>query len=224
LQLYFDLDHTLWDFEANSKECLIEIYDNQLSNEVDFSSNDFVKYFSKVNREMWAALEREEITHNYLRGNRFKNTLAHLNHTIHDKKGMELNDTFLELLPTKTALIPNAIEILDFCHGKFNLHIISNGFYEVQLRKMIGSGIQHYFSEIVTNEIAGARKPSKEIFNYALKVSNCKPQDAVMVGDSYEADISGAKNAGMKAIYFSTENHNNHEYHITDLLQLKNHL
>ncbi|SOE20957.1 putative hydrolase of the HAD superfamily [Spirosomataceae bacterium TFI 002] len=223
MQLYFDLDHTLWDFEANSKECLVQIYDELLSKEVDFSTSDFVDTFSVVNRNMWAALEREEITHDYLRENRFKTTLAQLNHGIQAEKGKKLNDLFLELLPTKTTLIPNAIEILDYCKSKYNLHIISNGFYEVQLRKMRGSGIFHYFSEIVTNEIAGARKPSKDIFNYAMTASKCKAQDAVMIGDSYDADIFGAKNVGMKAIYFAPENHNNHDHHITNLLQLKDH-
>lgn len=224
MQVFFDLDHTLWDFEANSQECLIEIFEQQMSEEVDFSASQFVSAFSKVNREMWASLEREEITHDYLRDNRFKNTLKLLSHKLEDKKAKEMNDTFLDLLPSKTALLPNSLEILDYCQSKYQLHIISNGFYDVQLQKMRGSGIFHYFSKIVTNEVAGARKPSKKIFEYALQAANCKPQDAIMVGDSFEADILGSQSVGMKAIYFAHQNPEKHEHHITDLLQLKAHL
>lgn len=224
MQIFFDLDHTLWDFETNSKECLLEIFEQQMSYEVDFSAEDFIQTFSKVNREMWAALEREEITHDYLRDHRFKNTLVKLNKELDDKKAKDMNDSFLELLPTKKSLLPNSLEILDYCQSKYSLHIISNGFYEVQLQKMRGSGIYHYFSHIVTNEIAGARKPSKEIFEYALNAAKCKPQDAIMIGDSFEADILGSQSVGMKAIYIAQENPENHQHHITDLLQLKAHL
>lgn len=220
-QLFFDLDHTLWDFETNAKECLAHIFDDLLRDKAHFNESLFISTFSKINKEMWTLLERKEITHDFLRANRIKQTLRQLNFSVSESVAEKLNDTFLELLPNKTTLIENAIEVLDHCKSKYPLHIVSNGFYEIQLKKMKASGILVYFDHIVTTEKAGARKPSKQIFDFALNAAKCDPSNAVMIGDSYEADVLGAQQCGIKAIYFAEENKQNHTHHITNLLQLK---
>lgn len=222
--LFFDLDHTLWDFETNAKECLFEIYDKHLLKYDLNSKDEFIDHFSTTNRQMWAQLERKEITHEFLRANRFKIALEKLGISLNENDGNEINDLFLALLPQKKALMENTIELLDYCNKHYRLHIISNGFYDVQIKKMKNSGIHDYFDQIITNEIAGVRKPEKKIFHYAMQAAKCKVENAIMIGDSFEADVIGATKAGMKAIYFAEENKENHPFHITNLIDLKNHL
>jgi putative hydrolase of the HAD superfamily len=204
--LFFDLDHTLWDFERNAYECLHEIYDIHRLKDIGVKNLDeFLSTFSKINKKYWEMLDKNEITIEQLRRKRFQETINQLGAAISEEQGLHINDSFLELLPHKPHLIEGAIEILDYLAPKYQLHIISNGWQDVQVRKLESSEINHYFGEIITNEKANARKPHKEIFEYALKSTNASLSSSLMIGDNYEADIKGAMNINLDTVFYNPE-------------------
>lgn len=212
--IFFDLDHTLWDFDANAKDCLLEIYqDDQRHFGPDFQV--FFQYFCTINRNLWESLERSEISHETLRENRFLMVSKALGYQINVSQSVHYNEQFLGLLPHKKKLITGAIDTLQYLSKKYQLHIISNGYFEVQKLKMKNSGIFEYFGEIITNDVAGYRKPDRQIYDYALQVSNGSAPQAIMIGDSHEADILGAKKAGLKTIFY--DEHQAKDDHQADL-------
>ncbi|MBA4850844.1 YjjG family noncanonical pyrimidine nucleotidase [Emticicia sp. BO119] len=223
--LFFDLDHTLWDFEKNSRESLADLYQAfslQTSNIAELSV--FQQEFSVVNKRYWSLLERNEITHEELRRRRFRDTLVNLGVDADETFGLQLNEAFLELLPQKSHLIDGAIEVLDFFAPNYELHILSNGWQHVQVRKISSSKIDHYFKEVITIERAEARKPDKKIFDYAVKVTNAKLSECIMIGDNFEADILGAINAQMDSIFYNPDNievTQNPTFEIKRLIELK---
>ncbi|MFD2519334.1 YjjG family noncanonical pyrimidine nucleotidase [Emticicia soli] len=205
--LFFDLDHTLWDFEKNSSESLAELYHSFELNSLNISElSAFQQEFSVVNRRYWSMLESNQITHEQLRRRRFRDTLINLGVDTDEAFGLKLNEAFLELLPQKSHLIDGAIEILDFLAPNYELHIISNGWQDVQARKIKSSKIEHYFGEVITNERAEARKPNKKIFDYALQVTKAQLSESIMIGDNYDADIMGAINANMDVVFYNPDN------------------
>ena len=205
--LFFDLDHTLWDFEKNSAECLADIYEIFNFKNLNISSLEmFQQEFSIVNRHHWSLLEQNLITHQDLRRRRFQETLENLG--VKDLKksfGLEINEYFLELLPKKAHLIEGAVEVLEYLLPKYELHIISNGWQDIQVNKMKSSEIHHYFGEIITNELAGTRKPDRRIFDYAVDVTKADLSESLMIGDNYEADILGAINAKMDTVFYNPD-------------------
>lgn len=205
--LFFDLDHTLWDFERNSAECLADIYEIFDFENLNISSLEaFQQEFSIVNRRQWSLLEQNLITHDVLRRRRFQETLENLG--VKDLKksfGLEINEYFLELLPKKAHLIDGAVEVLDYLLPKYDLHIISNGWQDIQVNKMKSSEIHHYFGEIITNELAGTRKPDRRIFDYAVEVTKADLTESLMIGDNYEADVLGAINANMDTVFYNPD-------------------
>jgi len=205
--LFFDLDHTLWDFEKNSAECLADIYEIFDFKSLNISTLEaFQQEFSIVNRRQWSLLQQNLITHEDLRRRRFQETLENLG--VKDLKksfGLEINEYFLELLPKKAHLIEGAVEILDYLLPKYELHIISNGWQDIQVNKMKSSEIHHYFGEIITNELAGTRKPDRRIFDYAVDVTKADLAESLMIGDNYEADILGAINASMDTVFYNPD-------------------
>jgi YjjG family noncanonical pyrimidine nucleotidase len=239
--IFFDLDHTLWDFERNANECLVEIYEKydleKLISEQNVSKEkndnqliinnleEFLLSFDVVNHELWRLLDKRQITHIELRQRRFKETLAPLNIDISVELSDNLNNEFLRLLPTKAHLIEGAIEILDYLIPKYELHIITNGFDEIQALKMQSSEILHYFGKVITNERANARKPEKEIFEYALQLTNATLEESIMIGDNYEADILGGICAGMDTVFYNPAgemvSHQKPTFEIDNLLDLK---
>lgn len=204
--LFFDLDHTLWDFEGNAHECLIEIYDH--FNLKNLGVDDFTVFFQKfseVNHHYWALLEKREINVDFIRRRRFKTALSNLGIEIDEPFSLEMSAIFLYLLPQKKRLIEGTIEILNYLKPKYQLHILSNGFEDVQMQKMRSGGIEHYFEEVITNEKANARKPDKAIFDYALNRANASISNSLMIGDNYEADIKGAINAQFDTVFYNPE-------------------
>lgn len=206
--LFFDLDHTLWDFEKNSAECLADIYEIFDFKGLNISNLEaFQQEFSVVNKHHWSLLEKNLITHEDLRRRRFQETLENLG--VKDLKksfGLEINEYFLELLPKKAHLIEGAINVLEYLLPKYELHIISNGWQDIQVNKMKSSEIHHYFGEIITNELAGTRKPDRRIFDYAIDVTKADLAESLMIGDNYEADILGAINANMDTVFYNPDN------------------
>ncbi len=164
--------------------------------------DQFFDIYARRNIELWELYGKGEITKEFLSKERFLYPLSRMG--VNDEELAEqIGQQYLDNLPTKTALMPHAIELLDYLTAKkYPLTIISNGFVEVQYRKMHSSGIEHYFNHIVLSEAAGALKPDKRIFEYALELNGAKPSEAIMIGDSYAADIVGAINTGIDSVYY----------------------
>jgi YjjG family noncanonical pyrimidine nucleotidase len=219
--LFFDLDHTLWDFERNAEECIQEIFEekaDKIPSEVSFE--EFYAAFSFLNQAMWAQLDAKEITHEYLRTHRFKNSFEKIGVEINLDLSQEFDAHFLEKLPTKGHVMEGALPLLESLKGNYALHMITNGYLEIQTRKMENAGILHFFEHIVTYDVANSRKPEKAMYEHALNLANCTPDESLMIGDSYVADIQGAVNAGLKAIHFDQTGMSNASYMIARLADL----
>ncbi|CAL1521177.1 YjjG family noncanonical pyrimidine nucleotidase [Chitinophaga sp. MM2321] len=202
--LFFDLDHTLWDFETNEQETLLELYNSHnLSGRGVPSFEEFSISYVGHNERLWDRFRKGFITRNDLRDKRFR--LALLDFKIGDEKLTQaMCKEFLEILPYKTALFPETVETLDYLAAKnYPMHMITNGFEETQLLKMKNAGIDQYFTHIVTSEVAGSLKPYKEIFEYAIAKAGTTATESIMVGDAMELDIKGAHGVGMDQVYFN---------------------
>ena len=200
--LFFDLDHTLWDFETNAKETLLELYDNNKLTERGVTEFDvFYKQYSFHNHRLWDRYTKGFIKQEELRWKRM--WLALLEFKIADETlSRKLSGEFLQILPTKRSIFPYTIEILEYLKNKdYTLHIITNGFEQIQYGKLKNSKMDHYFKKIITSEQANTLKPDKEIFDYALEHTEAKIAESIMIGDNIEADIKGAMNAGWDAIF-----------------------
>ena len=220
--LFFDLDHTLWDFEKNSKICIKQIYEHHRAifpAEVGFEA--FFQKFSTINSAMWNQLDLSHITHEYLRTFRFQKVLLALDIEIDESFSLELNQMLLDLLPHQHHLMDDAFDTLEVLAKRgYTMHIISNGYQDIQIKKMKSGGIHHFFDQIITNDIAGARKPQKAIFDFALYKAHADVSNSIMIGDNLIADIEGAKNAGLRTIYFNPENDGNDSENISELKYL----
>ncbi|WP_143309401.1 YjjG family noncanonical pyrimidine nucleotidase [Chitinophaga vietnamensis] len=202
--LFFDLDHTLWDFETNEQETLLELYHHHaLESRGVPTFQAFSTAYVGHNERLWERFRKGLITRNDLRYKRFRHTL--LDFKIGDEAlNVALADQFLDILPTKTALFPETKESLDYLAAKnYPMHMITNGFEATQLLKMKNAGIDHYFTHIITSEMAGSLKPYREIFDYAIAKAATTAEDSVMIGDAMELDIKGAHAVGMDQIYFN---------------------
>jgi putative hydrolase of the HAD superfamily len=200
--LFFDLDHTLWDFDANAKESLSELY--QFFNLESRSVSPFDQFYSiylNHNTILWERYEKGFITTEELKWRRMWRTL--LDFKIADEKlAKDMSEYFLEILPTKKKVFDYTYEILDYLtEKKYSLHLITNGFEKTQRLKLNSSDLTKYFKTIVTSEISNSVKPKKEIFEYALNKANGKIEESLMIGDNLNADILGAKNAGMDSVF-----------------------
>jgi putative hydrolase of the HAD superfamily len=200
--LFFDLDHTLWDFEANSRQTLKELYGSLdlLSKGInDFDG--FHKNYLLHNEKLWDRYRKGFIKVEELRWKRM--WLALLDFKIADEPlAKEMGDRFLELLPSRKTLFPYTIEILDYLTNKeYKLHLITNGFEKTQHSKLKNSGLDKYFCEVITSEGSNSLKPHKEIFDYALHKTGSAISESIMIGDSIEVDILGAMNAGMDQVF-----------------------
>ncbi len=204
-QLFFDLDHTLWDFEQNAFDCIVEIFDLLNLHQKGINPVEFYLAFSVINRNLWHELEQNLISHEKIRNERFKLSFAQTGLEISSEQSIKCNQLFLDLLPSKKKLIDGCYQILENLSATYRLHIISNGYLDIQNAKLEAGGILHFFDKIITNDTAGMRKPDPGIFRYALNLTDCLPQNGIMIGDSYHADILGAHGAGMQAIHFSHE-------------------
>lgn len=200
--IFIDLDDTLWDFHANARLSLHEVYENRKLNRYFENFDHFFKIYAKRNLELWELYGKGEVTKEFLMVERFRHPLA-LMGVDNDELAIQIGDEFLEILPTKTTLVPYALELLDYLYPKYSLTIISNGFVEVQYKKLRSANIEHYFTHIVLSEAAGALKPDKRIFEYALELNNATATESIMIGDSYAADIIGARNAGIDQVYLT---------------------
>lgn len=198
--IFFDLDHTLWDFDKNSELAFETILkrDHPI-----IDPNLFMEKYIPINQACWKLYQYDKITHNELRYNRLKYSFDAINYTISDKQIERMALEYIELLPENNHLFDGTFEILDYLKSKYKLHIITNGFAEVQYKKIKNSNIGAYFQTITNSEMAGVKKPNAFIFEYALNLASANKETSIMIGDCLEADVQGALDAGLDAIFFN---------------------
>lgn len=223
--LFFDLDHTLWDFDANAKDTLVEVYAIfELDKIGVVPFEDFIKLYKIHNDILWDRYHKGFITAEELKWKRMWRTL--LEFKIADEElSKKMSEKFLEILPTKKLLFPHTTEVLDYLTDKnYQLHLITNGFEKTQWTKLNNSGLDKYFIHVVTSETSNSIKPQKEIFDYAMNKAGAALHQSIMLGDNLDADIQGAMNAGMDNIFVNhlhTTTTMQPTFTVTDLFQLK---
>jgi putative hydrolase of the HAD superfamily len=200
--LFFDLDHTLWDFEANSRQTLQELHDTlQLEAKGIHEFDLFHKNYLAHNDKLWERYRNGYIKVDELRWKRMWLTLLDFK-IANEPLAREMGTLFLDLLPTRKLLFPYTIEILDYLtEKKYQLHLITNGFEKTQHSKLQNSGLSSYFIEVITSEGSNSLKPKKEIFDYAFKKTGAAPAESIMIGDTIDVDILGALNAGIDQVH-----------------------
>lgn len=201
--LFFDLDHTLWDFDKNSERTLRHLYDEYaLASRGVTDFDNFFKTYIVHNDRMWERFRNGYIKREELRWKRIWLTL--LDFKVADTNlAYEMSAAYLELLPTQTLLTPFAKDLLNHCSGKYQMHLITNGFETTQWQKLQYSGIASYFGHVITSEKCERPKPHREIFDYALAATGAQAADSIMIGDAIDIDILGAHNAGWDQVYYN---------------------
>jgi putative hydrolase of the HAD superfamily len=220
--IFFDLDHTLWDFEKNSALAFEKIF-QELN--FDINSQQFMDIYNPINVAYWKLYEKNEIDQETLRVSRVKDTFEAFNFEISLDQINTISNLFIEYLTSNNHLIEGTIETLDYLKDKYVLHIITNGFSFVQDVKLQKSNLDKYFVTITNSEAAGHKKPHENIFKHALTIANASKTESIMIGDSFEADVLGAQNFGIKAVYFNPKAEmisQNQIIQIQSLTQLKN--
>lgn len=222
--LFIDLDDTIYDFSAASREAFMETYELLHYDRFFDSFNHYYSIYEPYNLELWHIYGEGKITKEELNKRRYSYPLE-----VVGIKDQELADTFcreaLGRIPTKNRLIDGAIELLEYLRPKYNMYILSNGFKELQSHKMRTAGIDKYFDALILSEDIGVNKPNRELYEYALEKTGSKLEESIMIGDMFETDIVGAANIGMKHIYFNPKKKESHTfaptYMVTELLQIK---
>lgn len=205
--IFFDLDHTLWDFDANARSTLQQLHiDLDLVSKGVHDFELFHRNYLQHNEKLWARYRNGFIKQDELRLKRMWLTL--LDFKIADEAlALQLSELFLQLLPARTILFPDTREVLTYLSEKgYGLHLITNGFEKTQHGKLQHSGLNHFFREVITSECSGSIKPQKEIFYFALKKAGALVEESLMIGDSLEVDVLGAQNIGMDAVHVNYNN------------------
>jgi len=208
--IFFDLDKTLWHFEENSLKVLNELYVQFDLASLSINVDDFIIKYKLINEELWTEYEKGLITKEQLRSLRFNRTLLRFN-IVRPELADEISIYYIENSPYQTTLLPHTIKVLDYLVDNYKLHIITNGFEEVQYIKLKQSGIGGYFKEVILSEKVGVKKPHPLIFKHAFKKASAKSSNSLMIGDNLYADIYGAKRVKMDHIYFNHYNEPHNE-------------
>ena len=214
--VFFDLDHTLWDFEKNSALAFETVFQTQ---KLVINMPNFLQFYVPINREYWERYRKDEITQKQLRYGRLKDAFDLIDYTISDEMIELLAVEYIRYLPKFNHLYDGTIEILEYLKPKYNLHIITNGFAEIQGSKLDNSYITHYFKTITNSEMAGVKKPNLKIFEFALNLAQAKKEASIMIGDCIEADVQGALDAGLDAVFF-----NEYKVPVDNAIKQVNHL
>lgn len=207
--VFFDLDHTLWDFEKNSALTFDKILSE---NDIPVNLPDFLEVYVPANLAFWKLYREEKISKEELRYQRLKSVFDKLGLAVGDEMIYKLSEEYILYLSSYNYLFPNAIEILEYLKPKYKLHIITNGFQEIQGKKLRNSKIEGYFEHVIDSEMAGVKKPNPVIFELALNRANVVSRNALMIGDSLEADILGAKDSGFHTLHFNAHNEPHHNF------------
>ena len=198
--IFFDLDHTLWDFDKNSGMAFNAIFKkNQLQIELE----SFLQVYSPINENYWKLYRENKVSQEDLRYGRLKESFDVLKMGVSDEEIKLLSTDYIEHLPMHNILLEGAVDLLEYLKPNYRLHIITNGFREVQHKKLRNSEIFKFFMTITTSEDAGVKKPHRLIFEKALEKAGATVSSSVMIGDNFEADVLGAQKVGMKAILYN---------------------
>ena len=199
--IFFDLDHTLWDFERNAEETKREMFETlELKKRGILNYETFREKYVGINLALWALYRDDKIGKDELNFRRFYDTLCILG--VDDRElGEAMAAGFIEGISTKTYLFPHAMELLEYLYTKYPLYIITNGFEEVQFRKLKNSGMDRYFTSVITSEEAGSKKPDPEIFHFALRKTMALANESIMIGDDLDVDMAGARQLGIDQLY-----------------------
>lgn len=203
--IFFDLDNTLYDFTSNSYKAMEDAFEKlQLTKQLP-SFEVFFSVYKGINDQLWSDYRQKKITKESLRGRRFQESLAHFGVQL-DYNPTKIDDLYLEIMPSKTILFPNTIEVLETLKSRaYKMHIITNGFKEVQSKKMKNTGLAPFFDKLFISEEIKSHKPSHETFEYAIKSANAKKSESIMIGDSWESDIEGAQNYGIDQAFYNID-------------------
>ncbi len=221
--IFIDLDRTLWDFETNAKDTFLEMYDKYNLKSISSDFETFHEAYRKINNQLWEAYRNGNIKKEVLKYRRFELTLQEF--SVDDKSlARNLGDDYVNLSSEKTKLFPDTHSTLTYLQTKYDLYIITNGFEEVQLKKIKNCNLDQYFRRIITSEKAGVQKPHENIFQYALQRANTTADVSLMIGDDLEGDVKGAKAMGIDQVFFNP-NYKSHgeqcTYEIHALRELK---
>ncbi|MCB2409829.1 YjjG family noncanonical pyrimidine nucleotidase [Hymenobacter lucidus] len=203
--LFFDLDHTLWDFEKNADETLRTLFDQHALGRFGlFTVEEFINRYRDVNHALWRMYQNNQISQQQLRSVRFVRTLTRLGLSEEDVP-FNISQQFTDLLPRKSAVFPFTHEVLDYLQEKYTLHLITNGFKDIQHIKLTSSNLTDYFQEVITSECSGYLKPDARMFSHALERTGATAAESLMIGDNLECDVLGAYNAGIDQVYFNPD-------------------
>ena len=197
--IFFDLDHTLWDFDRNSALTFEAIFKEE---KLAINLSVFLKNYVPINNDYWKLYRENKVTKEALRTGRLRDCFNCMKLDVSPDTIENLAGNYIKFLPNYNNLLDDTIEVLEYLTKKYRLHVITNGFEEVQHLKLKNSKIAEFFKSVTTSEEAGVKKPESQIFYLALKKAGAGPEESLMVGDNYEADILGAERVGMKTLFF----------------------
>ena len=222
--IFFDLDRTLWDFDTAAEVAFEKIYDQYHLKDLGIpSAHEFHEVYHPLNEQLWELYRAEQITKDELNRTRFLKPLEH--YGIHDVELADhLSHDYVYWSPRIVRLVPGTMELLEYLKPKYHLHLITNGFEEVQHTKLSGSGMEPYFETLTVSEEVGVKKPNPEIFRYALRKANATPEESLMIGDEMAVDIDGARAAGMDQIFFNPSGEKaegDRTFEVYNLLEIK---
>lgn len=223
--IFFDLDRTLWDFDAAAEVAFERIYEQyQLKTLGIPSAHEFHMVYHPLNEKLWELYRANQITKEDLNRTRFLKPLEH--YGIHDVSLADhLSEDYVYWSPRIVRLVPGTMELLDYLKPKYHLHLITNGFQEIQHTKLSGSGMEPYFETLTVSEEVGVKKPNPEIFRYALQKAGATAEESLMIGDEMAVDIDGARAAGMDTVFFNPSGApttGERTYEVRTLLEIKN--
>ena len=221
--VFFDLDHTLWDFDKNSGLAFERVF---RKHKIELPLAEFLRVYEPINLDYWKKYREDRVSKEQLRRGRLTETFDCFKLKFPLETIDSLAHCYIEELPIDNHLFIGAVDILDYLSANYKLHIITNGFEEVQHLKLHNSGIKKYFSTVTTSEEVGLKKPHPVIFETALMKASVASTQSVMIGDSLEADIIGAQKAGMHTLFFNYRNEMVTAPHfaISELSEIKKHL
>ena len=200
--LFFDLDHTLWDFDYNSSETLTELWSQFELDHLDIELDQFLIRFKEINEAMWEKLNVGKISKDEIRHERFPTVLKAFN-VVDNTLASKIAAEYIDICPTKPHLIDGAKELLNNIQDRYELHIITNGFDEIQETKLNSGGIKHFFKHIITSGTTGYKKPDRQIFDHALNLAGADLESSLMIGDNPISDIQGAHLIGLDQVFYN---------------------
>lgn len=222
--LFFDLDHTLWDFEANSRLTLLDLFEkHHLEPVLKTDYDSFYNSYIQVNDSKWALYRKGGITKERLRAERFRETFANFGfEDIEFTKVFEKE--YISICPQKTQLLPGTEELLEYLQQRYEMHVLTNGFLETQKTKMQKSGLEFFFESMISSEEVGVNKPAPEIFRHSLELTGAAPETSLMIGDNLQVDIVGARSFGIDQVFYNPLKIKHAErptFEISHLLEMK---